>query len=161
MRHEYRDRIRLLIGLESELIYPEILDNVQELIQRHSLDYIVGSVHHVEGIPIDYDMSTYQRAEQAAHAEWIRLQGGDVGDSTPTEAIFLRYFDLQFEMLQRLRPAIVGHFDLVIIIGWMFFFIDYYNRFVYSVQIILYHQKFGRKLKETYSLSFNTAVCLS
>jgi histidinol-phosphatase (PHP family) len=30
LRHEYRDRIRLLIGLESELLYPEILDKVQE-----------------------------------------------------------------------------------------------------------------------------------
>jgi histidinol-phosphatase (PHP family) len=113
LRHEYRDRIRLLIGLESELIYPEILDKVQELIKRHSLDYIVGSVHHVEGVPIDYDISTYQLAEQAAHAEWLRLNSDSTAKVTPTEAIFLRYFDLQFDMLQRLRPAIVGHFDLV------------------------------------------------
>lgn len=108
LRTEYKNRIRLLIGLESELIYPSMLDDVQDLIKRHNLDYIVGSVHHVEGIPIDYDIATYQLAENAA----LKQMGGE-GTMTPTEAIFLRYFDLQFEMLQRLKPAIVGHFDLV------------------------------------------------
>ena len=50
-------------------------------------------------IPIDYDRATYTRARDAA--------GGS------DERLFEDYFDAQWEMLNALRPTVVGHFDLV------------------------------------------------
>lgn len=51
------------------------------------------------GIPIDYDALYYRKALHTA------------GDTE--EEMYERYYDEQFEMLQALRPRIVGHFDLI------------------------------------------------
>lgn len=69
------------------------------MFQLHRFDLFIGSVHHVHTIPIDYDHGMY--------AEARRLSGGT------DERLFEDYFDLQFEMLQGLKPPIVGHFDLI------------------------------------------------
>ena len=63
------------------------------------VDYFIGSLHHTAGIPIDYDGAMYASAKDAC--------GGT------EEALFSRYFDEQLEMLEGLRPKVVGHFDLV------------------------------------------------
>jgi histidinol-phosphatase (PHP family) len=59
----------------------------------------MGSVHHTHTIPIDYDRAMYEQARDKA--------GGT------DERLFEDYFDSQFEMLQALRPPVVGHFDLI------------------------------------------------
>ena len=51
-------------------------------------------------IPIDFDAATYARARSAA---------GGSGDTQ----LFVDYFDAQFEMMNAVRPRVVGHFDLV------------------------------------------------
>ena len=61
-------------------------------------DYLVGSVHHVNGICIDFDEAHFSQAVTTA---------GDL------ESLYLDYFDAQFRMLQALEPAVVGHFDLI------------------------------------------------
>ena len=61
-------------------------------------DYIVGSVHHLDDIPFDFSPEEYQRAVRTA---------GSIDD------LYCRYFDLQLEMINALRPAVVGHLDLI------------------------------------------------
>lgn len=90
-------RIRLFTAFETEN-YPGSVSYVRELIRETRPDYIVGSLHHVGGIGIDYDRAEYQRAVQAA---------GSV------EQLYCDYFDDQFAMLEALQPAVVGHFDLI------------------------------------------------
>lgn len=51
------------------------------LVQRHKLDYLVGSVHHVGGIPIDFSEEMYLRAAEKA--------GG-------LDHLFCNYFDQQY-----------------------------------------------------------------
>lgn len=63
------------------------------------VDYFIGSVHHVHGIPIDYDTAFYAKARDVA--------GGT------DEQLFEDYFDSQYEMLNALQPRVVGHFDLI------------------------------------------------
>jgi histidinol-phosphatase (PHP family) len=58
----------------------------------------VGSVHHVADICFDYSPKTYEKAVRAC---------GSV------EGLYLAYFDRQFEMIDAVRPFVVGHFDLV------------------------------------------------
>lgn len=56
-------------------------------------------MHHVHTIPIDYDGAMYAQARDVA--------GGT------DERLFEDYFDAQFDMLQKLKPLVVGHFDLI------------------------------------------------
>ncbi|WFD32746.1 histidinol-phosphatase [Malassezia sp. CBS 17886] len=64
------------------------------------VDYLVGSVHHVHGTPIDFDRATFQAA----------LAGSDSGAART--ALLHAYLDAQYEVLDRLRPEVIGHFDL-------------------------------------------------
>eukprot|EP01134_Creolimax_fragrantissima_P003053 CFRG3053T1 len=98
IQEKEKDKIQILVGLESEYTCRSDLDAVLKLRSLHNLDYVMGSVHHVEGIPIDYDDETYKSAE--------KLLGG-------TENVFLRYLDLQQEMITVLKPEIIGHFDVI------------------------------------------------
>jgi histidinol-phosphatase (PHP family) len=98
LQHKYENQIQLLVGFESESISPDYFVYIDELKKEYSFDLVVGSVHHVAGIPIDYDKSTWETAVKAV---------GTVED------LFEQYFDLQYEMLQRVKPAVVGHFDLI------------------------------------------------
>lgn len=97
LQQQYAGQIRLFTAFETEN-YPGSVAFVQQLIRETRPDYIVGSVHHVGGIGIDYDAAEYQRAVQAA---------GSV------EQLYCDYFDDQYAMLEALQPAVVGHFDLI------------------------------------------------
>jgi len=97
LQQRYQDEIILLVGMESEC-YPGAIEFALELQRRYALDYIVGSVHHVRGVNFDFSLDEYVHA--------ISVCGG-------IEALYATYFDEQFEMLQHLNPAVVGHFDLV------------------------------------------------
>eukprot|EP00045_Choanoeca_perplexa_P004119 m.35589 g.35589 ORF g.35589 m.35589 type:complete len:299 (-) comp12404_c0_seq1:55-951(-) len=94
----YRSKIQLFVGVETELCRPESLADVSALQAKYALDYMVGSVHHVDGIPIDFDEARIQRAETAC--------GG-------AEALALRYFDHVTTMIETLQPDVVGHLDLI------------------------------------------------
>lgn len=72
---------------------------MEELASNPAVDFYIGSVHHVHGIPIDYDAVFYRKARKVAG-------GGD-------QRLFEDYFDAQFEMLNALKPRVVGHLDLI------------------------------------------------
>ncbi len=97
LQKKYWDRIHIFASFEIET-YSGYQRHVERLIHKFQPDYIVGSVHHVRDIPIDYSKEIYDLAVSAC--------GG-------IEALYICYFDQQYEMLQRLMPAVVGHFDLI------------------------------------------------
>lgn len=99
LRAKYQSQIKLLIGFESEWIRPSTLSLIHSLQKKFSFDFFIGSVHHVHTIPIDFDRKMYEEARNKA--------GGT------DEKLFQDYFDAQYDMLQKLRPPVVGHFDLV------------------------------------------------
>ncbi|KAK5939716.1 hypothetical protein PMZ80_008097 [Knufia obscura] len=99
LREKYQDQIALPLGFESEWCGPHSLELIQRSIQKHPFDFFIGSIHHVAGVPIDYDQAGYDRARD--------LAGGS------DEKLFEQYFGEQFEMLQALRPPVVGHLDLI------------------------------------------------
>ncbi len=90
-------RIRIFAGMETEA-FTGYLPYVRHLKDEFSPDYIVGSVHHAADICFDYSPQTYNAAVAAC---------GSVQD------LYLAYFDRQFEMIDAVRPFVVGHFDLV------------------------------------------------
>ncbi|KAG0164041.1 histidinolphosphatase [Apophysomyces sp. BC1034] len=92
----YADQIQLLVAAEIEFIHPGYADYVAAL--QDSVDYVVGSLHHVGKIPIDFSVELYQQALE---------RHGSLAD------LYAAYFDEQFVMLQSVQPRVVGHFDLV------------------------------------------------
>ncbi|KAJ3276527.1 histidinolphosphatase [Terramyces sp. JEL0728] len=88
--------INILVGMEIEWLPSGV--ELEKLKQRYEFDLLVGSVHHVDTIPIDFDTEFYCKIE-------AQLGG--------TEQLFLRYFDIQYDMLTNVKPLIIGHFDLV------------------------------------------------
>ncbi|MEY4642326.1 MAG: hypothetical protein RLZZ227_2320 [Pseudomonadota bacterium] len=94
---QYAGAIKLFTAFETET-YSGSSAFVKHLIAEAQPDYIVGSVHHVGDIGIDETPALYTSATVKA--------GG-------IEALYCQYFDTQLAMLEDLRPAVVGHFDLI------------------------------------------------
>lgn len=97
LKEKYKDQIDILVAFETEA-YEGAFEFAQSLVLKYDPDYIVGSVHHVNNMDIDTSEETYKAA--------LQVSGG-------YDQLYLDYFDRQYEMLQTLKPPVVGHFDLV------------------------------------------------
>lgn len=91
---------KFLIGVEVESCDLNHIEHAEELLKKYRdiIQFSVGSVHHVNEIPIDFDQKEWYRALEAS--------GNNLKD------FLLAYYDLQYKMLTNLRPLVVGHFDL-------------------------------------------------
>ncbi|KAF6844497.1 histidinol phosphate phosphatase HisJ family protein [Colletotrichum musicola] len=99
LRAKYASQIDLLIGFEGEWYRPAYGPFIRSLAAHPAVDYFIGSLHHVNAVPIDYSREMYVDAMNTA--------GGN------EESMYERYYDQQHEMLAALEPKVVGHFDLV------------------------------------------------
>jgi histidinol-phosphatase (PHP family) len=97
LQEKYRSQIKIFAAIESET-YSGYREFMPYLLTTFQPDYVVGSVHFVDDLGFDYSREQYQQTAAAV--------GG-------TDALYLRYFDLQYEMIAFLKPAVVGHFDLI------------------------------------------------
>lgn len=97
LRDAYENRMRILVGMESEW-YPGCGGWVARLREVHGLDYVVGSVHHVGGECVDFSKQDYERI------------AGRFGGLV---RMYAAYFDAQLDMMQTVKPEVVGHFDLI------------------------------------------------
>ena len=97
LQERHKESIRIFVAFETEC-YTGYEDHVKALRKRFRPDYIVGSVHHVRDIVIDGSKETYRQAAETV--------GG-------MEDLYCAYFDQQMELLEALRPEVVGHFDLI------------------------------------------------
>ncbi|MDP7484980.1 MAG: histidinol-phosphatase [Dehalococcoidia bacterium] len=95
---EFAGRLEVLRGAEVEVV-PEasFAANAIKLKKTYSLDYLVGSVHWVDEMPFDTSQEDFDKA--------VANRGG-------LEPFLLRYYELLGEMIEQVKPEIVGHFDL-------------------------------------------------
>ncbi|KAF6761483.1 histidinol-phosphatase [Ephemerocybe angulata] len=102
----YASQITLLVGLETEYISDVDLDGLSTLLEKFGkrVEYVVGSIHHVRTVPIDFDIATFDKA--------LDLFGSENSATDRHELLFSDYFDAQYTLLQRFKPEIIGHFDL-------------------------------------------------
>lgn len=99
LRERIDGRIDLLIGFETERLPPgDWLARMRTLRERFKPDYIVGSVHDVDGLCIDFKPETT--------AEIAEAVGG-------REELQVRYFDALADLVSQLKPEVVGHLDLI------------------------------------------------
>jgi histidinol-phosphatase (PHP family) len=97
LQNKYQAQIQIYAAMEIET-YSGYAAFADMLVERFAPDYIVGSVHFVNDINFDYSAELYRSAAESV--------GG-------IEQLYCRYFDEQFDMIEKLKPAVVGHFDLV------------------------------------------------
>ncbi len=122
LQKKYADQLEIFVGFETEA-YTGAIDFARQLIHRHKPDYVLGGIHHVADIPFDSGEIDYQKAIAAC---------GDL------EALYCRYFDLQHEVIQAIKPDVVAHFDLIRI-----FDKDYQQRW----QVPAIHRRIQRNLQ--------------
>lgn len=99
LREEVSGKLDLLVGFETERLPPSgWQERMRALRARFKPDYIVGSVHDVDGMVIDFSPEVTRQAADAV--------GG-------MEALQLRYFDAVADLVKTLSPEVVGHIDLI------------------------------------------------
>ncbi|GAA5845408.1 hypothetical protein JCM9279_003021 [Rhodotorula babjevae] len=105
LKKQHAGKLDLLVGLESEYIDDAGLDELAALIERkgNAIEYVVGSVHHCDELPIDFDKDRFD--------ECVRQQDAASLEDRLVK-LFSTYFDNQHALLKRLEPEVVGHFDL-------------------------------------------------
>jgi histidinol-phosphatase (PHP family) len=133
----YAGQIQILVGFETEDTTGAI-ELAHTLVARYRPDYIVGSVHHIDDIPFDYSQEAYQQA--------VTHCGG-------MEALYGRYFDRQYVLIQQLHPQVVGHFDLIRI-----FDPDYPRHLSLAPVQARIQRNFELILKQDLILDFNVAA---
>jgi histidinol-phosphatase (PHP family) len=95
----FAGRLTVLRGFEAEVVPAgSWAAETVELRRRHGFEYVVGSVHHVDELPID------GRPEQLAQA---------IAGRGSLEAVAVAYYEALAAMVEALAPEVVGHFDLV------------------------------------------------
>ena len=98
LKAEYSDRIEVLLGAEVEVV-PEssFAEFAIALKSNYELDYLVGSVHWVDEMPFDTSQQDFDKA--------VENRGG-------LEPFLLRYYELVGEMIEQVKPEVIGHIDL-------------------------------------------------
>jgi histidinol-phosphatase (PHP family) len=96
---EFSGRLTVLRGFEAEVVPSRSYrDEMLGHRQRFGFDYMVGSVHYVDEISIDGPKSDFETV--------LARVGG-------LEALAIRYYEAVAEMVDTLRPDVVGHLDLI------------------------------------------------
>lgn len=98
LQAKYEDRINILVGMETEYIRPECIAEIRQLKRKHALEYLVGSIHHVDGMPIDFSADSFAECERALGT---------------TEVVFRRYYAQQRELISQIEPEVIGHLDKI------------------------------------------------
>ena len=95
LKEKYRDRIRVLCGIEQDFY---------SVPAPEELDYVIGSVHYIElngeYIPIDWNGGILKRLTEEHF-------GGD------PYAMCRRYFETVAQVVERTHADIIGHFDVI------------------------------------------------
>lgn len=96
---EYADRLTVLCGFEAEVVpadrYPALMRGYRN---QYGFDYMVGSVHWVDEVIVDYTRESFEQA---------------VTDQGTLERLAVRYYETVAEMVEALVPEVVGHLDLL------------------------------------------------
>ena len=99
---EFSSRLEILKGFEAEYIYSDYTEKMCTLKESGKFDYMVGSVHHVDGRCIDGESEWFEEA--------IQHCGG-------LEGLALKYYQAVAHMISEISPDVVGHIDLISKVG--------------------------------------------
>ena len=95
LKEKYKDKIRILCGIEQDLFSNLPTDRY---------DYVIGSSHYAEKEGICYSVD---------HTKQILLDDVKAQFDGDIYAYCESYFDTVSKIIERTKPDIIGHFDLV------------------------------------------------
>lgn len=98
LQQAYQKLAKILVGFETEVYDNTCFSMIEKLRNDFQPDYIVGSLHHVAGIAFDLDKTHYRAAVSAASG---------------LENLYQRYYDTQYDLIERAKPEVIGHFDII------------------------------------------------
>lgn len=99
-RYDKEFGMKIIIGTEIESCDYDQIMYCHEIMNKYNkvIKFCVGSVHHVNGIPIDFDQDNWNKSVKNCNNNLRQF--------------IKNYYETQYEMLTILKPIIVGHFDL-------------------------------------------------
>ena len=100
LRERYRDRISIKLGCEMDIV-ADRLDEIREIIAGYPFDYVIGSVHYLDGWPFDQKQYSDEFGRR------------DLGD------IYRAFFDAIIAATQTGVHDIVGHIDNIKRMGYV------------------------------------------
>lgn len=91
---------KFIIGVEVEGCDADHIAYAKSLMEENKnvLQFCVGSIHHINGIPIDFDQAEWNRA--------LTFTNDNL------KSLALDYFEQQYKLITEMKPLVVGHFDL-------------------------------------------------
>lgn len=92
-RRKFARRIGIRFGVEQDYI-PEWRTYIKAFVRSHDFDYVIGSVHYVDGLAVDYERNKRQVAKM------------------DREKLYHDYFRLIRDMCETRIATVVGHIDL-------------------------------------------------
>ena len=95
LKEKYREQIPVFIGIEC--------DGFSTLNDRSAYDYVIGSVHYIK------TAGGYRWVDLSSQAQKQTIEEFFGGDSV---AYAKTYFQTYAECIRRMRPDVLGHFDL-------------------------------------------------
>jgi len=104
LKAEFREKLELFFGFETEVYGQNSCGRIEEAISMYSPDIIVASVHHVGDVPIDYSKELFEKA--------VSIFGC-------IDSLWGAYYDQQYSLIQCLGaytnqfPIVLGHMDLI------------------------------------------------
>lgn len=96
-----RNGMQVLVGFEIEGLDQNHIAYARKLLDDpNGVNMAVGSVHYVHEIPIDFNSELWLAAQQKTAEKTAR-------------ALYRDYYALQNQVIEGLKPSVVGHFDLI------------------------------------------------
>jgi len=92
LKEKYSDKIEVLLGVESDF-FPDQIGLYREIYEQYPFDYIIGSVHYVDGVSI-FNRNRWKDLDEAGKKEEKR-----------------RYYELIRESARTGLFQILGHID--------------------------------------------------
>ena len=105
-QEDFKSQITLLVGVETEWIHSNAGSELEEFLKLYPVDYIVGSVHHLYEIPIDFSRELFEKvvdkASSALNYEAMKCETIS-RDNLALDVVLQDYFDAQYDMLVAVR----------------------------------------------------------
>lgn len=133
----WKGKMNVLVGAELENVDDECINYLQRVLDGTSItlddnadkvekgngpsagkfkvDYLIGSLHHVDSIPIDFNKETFELA--LAHFQEVEEMKSFKDNKLIRQRrahlrLILRYLERQRQLVDYFRPEVIGHFDL-------------------------------------------------
>lgn len=104
LKEKYSDKIKLFSSMEFDYI-PEVSENIRERAELYQLDYIISSVHLVAA---QNGLWFIDGSKQESYDNGLRdCFGSDIKKGVKA------FYSQTNEMISRVEPDIIGHFDKV------------------------------------------------